>query len=362
VHAVVLEQVPYRHVVFTVPKVLRRAFLRDRKLLLELSRCAWTTLCRGLSMAVGDRHVRPGAVLARATAGDLANGHPHLHAIVSCGVWTDSGRGEGFLPWPAHLDGSHLEALFRRRVLALLVRRERLAKSTADRIMQWSPTGFSVWLGDPIYPHEVESRLRLARYLVKPAIALNRMEYDPKTCLVRYTSTAQRRSRTLTALDFMAELVVHINDPRDHTVSYLGRCSNRSRGMRRKAASVQGCTPSPAPPMPSRQAFRRSWAQLLKQVWSVDVTVCPRCGGNVRIRCAILKPRSIKRLLDHLGIPSPRPPNPHDCPPAPGYQLLLPVGLPVATPSPSVTPVHPDDASDPHLNDDWPVDAPFAEE
>ncbi|MBM3465170.1 MAG: IS91 family transposase, partial [Armatimonadetes bacterium] len=42
----VLEQVPYRHVVTTVPKVLRRYFLRDRALLRELGHCVWKTLCR----------------------------------------------------------------------------------------------------------------------------------------------------------------------------------------------------------------------------------------------------------------------------------------------------------------------------
>jgi hypothetical protein len=260
VNAEVLEQVPYRHVVFTVPKALRRAFLRDRNLLHELGRCAWATLCRGLSVAVNDRQARPGALLSRAPSGDLGNPHPHLHTIVSCGAWVGGGRGEGFLPWPVHLKGEHLEELFRRKVLALLVRRDRLAQSTADRLMQWSPTGFSVWLGDPIYPHEVESRLRLARYLVKPSIALNRMEYDAKTCMVKYTSVSQGRSRTLTALDFMADLVIHISDPHEHSVSYLGRCSTRETSDPHVAHAACGARPS------SSRASRRRVRRHLSRV------------------------------------------------------------------------------------------------
>jgi len=70
VHREVLEQVPYRHVVITVPKLLRRYFLQDRSLLRELGRCAWKTLCRGLGVALGDANVTPGAIMVRATAGD----------------------------------------------------------------------------------------------------------------------------------------------------------------------------------------------------------------------------------------------------------------------------------------------------
>lgn len=40
----VLKRVPHRHFVFGIPKMLRRYFLYDRKLLADLSRCAWKSL------------------------------------------------------------------------------------------------------------------------------------------------------------------------------------------------------------------------------------------------------------------------------------------------------------------------------
>jgi ribosomal protein S27E len=40
----VIKAVPHRHFIFSIPKVLRRYFLYDRKLLSELSRCAWESL------------------------------------------------------------------------------------------------------------------------------------------------------------------------------------------------------------------------------------------------------------------------------------------------------------------------------
>ncbi|NDD31637.1 MAG: hypothetical protein EB084_25585, partial [Proteobacteria bacterium] len=292
VNAAVLEPVAYRHVVFTIPKMLRSAFLRDGKMLRELGRCAWKVLRHGLATAAGDAMAVPGALLSRATAGDLMNPHPHLHAIVSCGAWSDGGRGESFLPWPPHLTGGRLEALFQREVLRMMVKRERLAPETAQRLMGWNPTGFSVWVGDPIEPEQTLSRLRLARYITKGPVALERMEYDNQNCLVHYRSFAQGRSRTATALDFLADLSVHVPDRGQHGVSYFGRHSSRSRGERRKAQLAPTdsslTTRMQPPPPPSRKAFRIVWARLLQKVWRVDVLRCPRCGGRARVTAAVV--------------------------------------------------------------------------
>jgi len=188
-------------------------------------------------------------------------------------------------------------------------------------------------------------------------VSLDRMQYDPDTCLVTYRSDSQGRSRKVTALDFLADLSVHVPDPGEHGVSYLGRCSNRSRGERRKRAAPpcpEQLEESPDAP-PSRKRFRTAWAQLLKKIWRVDVTRCSRCGGPTRIISAILSHAAIDKIMDHLGIPRPRAPNSHDCPPPPGTQLRLPDG-PGRGPA---TFVSPEDACDPRLADDWSVDAPF---
>ncbi len=49
----VLKKIPHRHFVFSIPKILRRYFLYDRKLLADLSRCAWESLKVFLQEAVG---------------------------------------------------------------------------------------------------------------------------------------------------------------------------------------------------------------------------------------------------------------------------------------------------------------------
>jgi hypothetical protein len=44
-----------------------------------------------------------------------------------------------------------------------------------------------------------------------------------------------------------------------------------------------------------------TWAQRLKRVFAIDIEVCRRCGGRVRVIASIEDPEVIERILDHLG-------------------------------------------------------------
>jgi hypothetical protein len=47
-----------------------------------------------------------------------------------------------------------------------------------------------------------------------------------------------------------------------------------------------------------------TWAQRLKRVFNIDVTICNRCGGAVKIIACIEDPLVIKKILDHLDAKS----------------------------------------------------------
>jgi hypothetical protein len=47
-----------------------------------------------------------------------------------------------------------------------------------------------------------------------------------------------------------------------------------------------------------------SWSELMKRVFGLDVLKCNRCGGRMRILCAVNPPDAIKKILDCLGLPS----------------------------------------------------------
>lgn len=326
----VFEDVPIVHVVFSIPKVLRGIFRRERKLLRDLCACAWKTLLEGLQTALGRPDAVPGAVCALASAGDIVNGNPHIHVAAAWGAWAGRAPDAQFLPWPTQLSAERLTELFRRCVLSMLVRRQRLAEDTRKRLLAWEHSGFSAWVGAPILPEEVSSRLRLARYLVKAPVSLERLDYDPTTCTVVYVSSKRNERRTLSGMDFLAELAQHIPDRGQNAVLYHGRFSNRSRGERRKMAESAANAPSPSADPSSepeadepseseprfvlkRKAFRLAWAALLKRVWDVDLR-CSECGATMRVIAAITDVLVAEKILKHLGLlQRPRPPNLHRC-------------------------------------------------
>jgi len=51
---------------------------------------------------------------------------------------------------------------------------------------------------------------------------------------------------------------------------------------------------------PSCQASRRRWAELQRLVFEVDVTVCPSCGGELRILAFVTAPAVVTRILSHF--------------------------------------------------------------
>jgi hypothetical protein len=52
---------------------------------------------------------------------------------------------------------------------------------------------------------------------------------------------------------------------------------------------------------------RLPWALLLKRVFLTDALKCPKCQGRMKILAAVTKPEAIRKILDHLGIPSEAP-------------------------------------------------------
>ena len=115
----ILEAVDHRQLVWTIPRALRPTFRRDRRLLGELARCAWKTLEDYTQTQSLDRAAAAGAIVAIQTYGDQLNFHPHLHSLVSNGVWD---RQEQFHPFDP-LDSEGLARLFQHHVLEMLISR-----------------------------------------------------------------------------------------------------------------------------------------------------------------------------------------------------------------------------------------------
>jgi hypothetical protein len=101
----ILKAVPHRHFIFSIPKILRRYFLYDRRLLSDLSRCGWESLKVFFQEAVPEEKAMPGAVVAIHSFGDFLGFHPHLHVLGTDGCF----YGEGMFRVAPRFDTKPLE-------------------------------------------------------------------------------------------------------------------------------------------------------------------------------------------------------------------------------------------------------------
>jgi hypothetical protein len=80
----ILAPVPHRHWTFSIPRVLRGLFERERKLLGWLSQTAYASILKTFQAQLDRTDVRPGCVISIQSFGSYrANFNPHCHALVT---------------------------------------------------------------------------------------------------------------------------------------------------------------------------------------------------------------------------------------------------------------------------------------
>ncbi len=56
--------------------------------------------------------------------------------------------------------------------------------------------------------------------------------------------------------------------------------------------------------MPTVRPRRLGWAKLLRRVLNVDALTCPECTTSMTVIAFLTDPPVLKRILDHLSLPS----------------------------------------------------------
>ena len=126
----VVKAVTHRHIVFSIPKILRRCFLYDLSRLTDLSRCGWESLKAYFTSFAKHKAALPGAAIAIQTFGDLLGYNPYLHVLISDGCFHES----GMLTVAPAINTHALEQLFRHKVLNLLLPERRITEPTVALI------------------------------------------------------------------------------------------------------------------------------------------------------------------------------------------------------------------------------------
>jgi len=305
----VLEEVGHAMWTFSLPKMIRPYFVHHPELRGRLCRVAFEIVQEmTAAAAIGSEGFRTGMVAFAATAGDLLNVNPHVHAIVPRGGWDNGGS---WVP-VAFIDNEAAERLFRAKVISFLTGERLLSGERARVLLGWNHnSGFSVDDSVRFEPEDRKSMEQVARYILRPPLSLERLRYSEGNDEVVYRRKGSNGraggEERIDALDFLARVIAHIPPPRIHLVRYLGHYSNVSRGRRIKGKEA------PLTPGHSRnevdddltdaerRARRRAWARLVRRVYEVDPLVCTNCGGEMRIVSVILEHRVITRILGHLA-------------------------------------------------------------
>lgn len=200
---------------------------------------------------------------------------------------------------------------------------------------------------------------RLCRYILRPAVAQDRLSLTPDG-LVLVTLKAEWHDGTthllFTPVELLEKLAALTPRPRVNLILYHGILAPRARA-RARAVAHGAAAPSPGEPLPtaaenrgtepSRPAAEAAatappgdpcdanqstppakprdwkWAELMRRVFDLDVLACPRCGGRMSVIATIEAADVLRKILDHLDLPT-NPPAPLPARPPPRLPDLFP--------------------------------------
>jgi ribosomal protein S27E len=192
--------------------------------------------------------------------------------------------------------------------------------------------GFSLHAGVATKTRERRKLERLCRYISRPAVSEKRLALTSQGNVRYQLKTPYRDGTThviFEPLDFIAKLAALVPKPRANLTRYHGVLAPNSKqriyvtpAQRGKGnTQKQGVKADEPALVDCHQSM--TWAERLKRVFNIDITICSRCGGAVRIIACIEDPLIIKKILAHLDANSGAP--------ATVYQLPEPRAPPQAT-------------------------------
>ena len=182
-------------------------------------------------------------------------------------------------------------------------------------------SGFSLHAGVATKANERDKLEKICRYIARPAVAEERLSitaagdviykfkkpWDDGTAAIK-----------LTPMELMERLVALVPRPRVHLTRYHGvlgphykyrknivpkKKPELSLSSAKSVAEPVADAPTSSEPEKPASAKRMSWARLLKRVFNIDISLCSKCAGQIKIVAAIEDPKVIKKILEHLGLP-----------------------------------------------------------
>ncbi len=177
--------------------------------------------------------------------------------------------------------------------------------------------GFSVHANVSLPAHQRAKLENLCRYMLRPPLAVERLERLASGHLAYRMKTPWRDGTTHVTMsdgELLEKLAALVPAPRFHLVRYFGILASAAKQrpsivpVPPPASGVESCGHRDNSEKEKPHARNYTWAQLMARIFALDVLECPRCGGRMRILAAIEDPSVAPKILDYLGLPSRPPP------------------------------------------------------
>ena len=349
----VLPSVRIRQWTLSLPHRLRFLVAFDHDLCLAVHRIHWRALrtfhrrrARQLGLVPDGAELEVGAFTVVQRFGSSCELNPHFHTPMLDGVYvrtsrtTSRGDPPTFvrLPAPTEEEVSALCDTIARRIRRLLVRRGHwedddqggrpadlgdeppMADLFAASIQHRGATGptaghrllrlrhaqprpgadgqkarshgFDLHVGRPIGAKRKDRREQLCRYLLRPALANDRLFLTPHGTVLLSIKTPWSDGTThldLSPTDLLARLAALVCRPRANQILHLGVLSPHHRWRDAVTPDPPRAKPSPCSAgdsgaaAPEVSAARNdTWAELMWRGLQIDALACPTCGGRFR--------------------------------------------------------------------------------
>jgi hypothetical protein len=175
--------------------------------------------------------------------------------------------------------------------------------------------GFTLHANVRVHGRRRRQLERICRYMARPAIATQRLERLDDGRLryrLRHAFHDGTRAILFDPLTLLEKLCALIPPPRANLLTYHGvlapnaawRASVVPRAEPGSPPSRKRCPKTPlSTTSPKERAWRYTWAELLKRVFSIDVLQCPFCQGRRKLIAFITEAPVIRAILQCLDFP-----------------------------------------------------------
>jgi hypothetical protein len=179
-----------------------------------------------------------------------------------------------------------------------MIKRNVLPPEVADNLLSWQNSGFHVYATEPFDSADKQTLTNRLAYAYRLPAALNRLSFNDGIVKVE----ARKQTLTLTPLDFIAKLTLHIPNRYQNIRRYAGFYSSNIQRKVRLAKPKHSAQLE----LEIRPPVKPKWATLIAKVFGEIPIACPRCGTAMDLKEFIFDVRWISKVVPELSRAPPK--------------------------------------------------------